>query len=296
MSFSQEQKAEVILQPIKTSCCKKAILQGMLASKARVDDHQISLSVDGGVLIEYIERLILEIYSQTPEIISPKSGGRRKLICFNSRSAEKYIDDFANGGECCIQKCPMCHASFLRGVFLVSGRVCDPSKQYSLEFNVGDRTVQFVSIFRELGFEPKVSKKTNETLIYFRNSAMIEDFFAMANMNNTAFKIMNMKIKGELLNNANRISNCEMNNIDRAVSASVKQLSLLKGLKERDLLSLLPDELESTARFRLDHEDWSLSRMAGEITPPISKSGLAHRLKKITEMAEAILNGKYSNT
>ena len=293
MSFSQEQKAETLLQPIKTSCCKKAMLQGILAAKAVVDEHTICISVDGSELITYIKELIFEIYAQKADLISPKSGGRRKLLCFKSKSAEKYILNFRQGEETYTEKCAICLSAFLRGVFLVSGRVSDPVKQYSLEFNFGDRAEIFSMIFNELGFEPKVSVKNSETLLYFRNSNMIEDFFAMANMNNTAFKIMNAKIEGELRNNANRISNCEMNNIDRAVSASVKQFSLLEKLFELDLLSLLPDELEATARFRLEHEDWSLSRMAGEITPPISKSGLAHRLKKITEMAEAILNGKY---
>ena len=177
---------------------------------------------------------------------------------------------------------------------MVGGRVSDPEKQYSLEFNVGERTERFVEIFESLELQPKVSLKPNETLIYFRNSSMIEDFFAMANMNNTAFVFMNMKIEGEFRNSANRLSNCETNNIDRATTASARPLYLLRSLRDLGLLSLLPDELEATAKFRLEHEDWSLARMAAEITPPISKSGLAHRMKKITEMAEAILKGKYS--
>ena len=143
-----------------------------------------------------------------------------------------------------------------------------------------------------MGFTPRISAKKSETLVYFRNSAALEDFFALANMNQTAFDIMNAKINGELRNTANRIANCETNNIDRAVSASMTQIALIEELVERGLISLLPDELERTARFRMENSDMSLSQMAGAITPPISKSGLSHRLKKITEMAENILNGK----
>ena len=128
--------------------------------------------------------------------------------------------------------------------------------------------------------------------MYFRNSTTLEDFFALANMNQTAFDIMNAKIKGELRNTANRIANCETNNIGRAVSASISQITLIEELVERGLISLLPDELERTARFRMENRDMSLSQLAGAITPPISKSGLSHRLKKITEMAENILKGK----
>lgn len=294
MSFSQDQKAEAIAQPIKTSCCKKALIQGILAARGSVSNGIITVSVDGKELINYITNLIGEIYSQTPAITNSKSGGRRKLITFKSRSAERYLSEFSETNYC-DEKCPMCRMAFFRGAFLVSGRVCDPAKQYFLEFCV-ERTEDFVSIFKSVDLNPKIAQKAKETVIYSKNSSMIEDFFAMAGMNGTAFSIMNMKIQGELRNNANRIANCETNNIGRAVSASTEQIALIKELIKQRKLSLLPEELENTARFRVEHVDMSLSQMAGAITPPISKSGLAHRLKKITEMAEAILSGKRYET
>ena len=292
MSFSQEQKADIINQPIKTVCCRRALLQGVLSARGSICDGLICLSVDGKDLIGYLETLIFEVYSQKPTVATSSSGGRRKIVSFKSKSAEKYLLSLNGNGDYCTEKCPMCKSAFLKGVFLVSGRVCDPSKQYLLEFCVGDKTNEFVSIFESAGLNPKVSKKEKETVIYFKNSSMIEDFFALANMNNAAFEIMNMKIQGELRNTANRIANCETNNIDRAVSASMHQIALINELISRGLISLLPDELAVTARFRIEHQDMSLSQMAGSITPPISKSGLAHRLKKITEMAEAIINGR----
>lgn len=290
MSFSQEQKADAMSQPIKTSCCKRALLHGIIAARGTLCDSTVSLSVDGRELIDYISALIREIYSQDALVSNSKSGGRRKLICFKSKSAEKYLNEFSNS-EFCIEKCPMCQSAFFRGVFLASGRVSDPAKQYHLEFCV-ERTEDFVEIFKSLGLLPKVAIKAKETVIYFKNSSMLEDFFAMANMNSAAFDIMNMKIQGELRNTANRIANCETNNIERAVMASSDQITLIDELIDRKLLSLLPDELADTARFRIEHKDMSLAQMAGAITPPISKSGLAHRLKRITEMAKEILNVK----
>ena len=112
MSFSQEQKAETLLQPIKTSCCKRAMLQGILAAKALIDEHAICISLDGAELITYIKELIFEIYSQEAEIISPKSGGRRKLLCFKSKSAEKYIAGFEQGVESYSEKCAVCLSAF----------------------------------------------------------------------------------------------------------------------------------------------------------------------------------------
>ena len=296
MSFSQDQKADIISQAVKASCCRLSLLQGVLASRGQTCVEDVTISVDGADTAEFVKDIVLSVYSKKAEEVVSRSGGRRKLLCFRSKSAAKYINDVETRGIFYSEKCPMCQSSFLKGLFLASGRVSDPIKQYSLEFSVGERARKLADFFAGLDFPPRISEKKNETLVYFRNSTILEDFFALANMNQTAFDIMNAKIQGELRNTANRIANCETNNIDRAVSASISQISLIEELMKKGLLSLLPDELERTARFRMENRDMSLSQMAGAITPPISKSGLSHRLKRITEMAEAILNGKGENT
>lgn len=295
MSFSQEQKTDILAQTIKSSCCKISLLQGIMAARAVFSNDSISISVDNSETAEYIKTLILDIYSKSAENVVSNVGGRRKIISFYAKSAAKYISDLDVNGIVLNEKCPMCKSYFLKGIFLASGRVSDPTKQYSLEFSVGKRTDAVFEFLSFLGLTPRVAVRKNETVIYFRNSTVIEDFFALANMNQTAFDIMNAKIKGELRNTANRIANCETNNIDRAVSASISQITLIEELMSRGLLSLLPDELEKTARFRMENRDMSLSQLAGAITPPISKSGLSHRLKKITDMAENILKGKFED-
>ena len=292
MSFSQDQKTDIISQSIKASCCKLALLQGVMAVRGRVEKDRISISVDSIDTVNYLKDIILDIYSKNAEEVTSSVGGRRKIISFGAKSAIKYVSDIDREGITYSEKCAMCQSYFIKGIFLAAGRITDPSKQYSLEFSVGERTEALYAFLSSLGLAPKISVKKNETVIYFRNSSMLEDFFALANMNQTAFDIMNAKIKGELRNTANRIANCELNNIGRATAASYSQIELIEQLIDRGLISLLPDELEKTAMFRMENRDMSLSQMAGAITPPISKSGLSHRLKKITEMAENILSGK----
>ena len=292
MSFSQEQKSGILSQAIKTSCCKRSMLQGILTARGHVNGDDVYISLDSVDTADFVSNLIFDVYSKETKRITSTSGGRRKLLSFSVKSVSKYLSEIEQNGISYPEKCALCQSFFLRGLFLAAGRVSDPVKQYSLEFSVGSRTNALVDFFRELGFEPKISAKKSETLLYFRNSSVLEDFFALANMNQTAFEVMNAKIKGELRNTANRIANCETNNIDRAVSASISQITLIEELINKGLISLLPDELERTARFRMENKDMSLSQLAGAITPPISKSGLSHRLKKITEMAENILKGK----
>ena len=282
----------IIAQSVKASCCKRALLQGILSVRAHVSEGNILVSVDSTDTASFVKSLIFDVYSKEAEEVVSSAGGRRKMISFDAKSVSKYLTELVDAGISYPEKCQMCQSYFLRGVFLAAGRVSDPVKQYSLEFSVGDRAGLLADFFISLGLDPKISEKKNETVVYFKNSSLLEDFFALANMNQTAFEVMNAKIEGELRNTANRIANCETNNIDRAISASMSQISLIEELIERGLISLLPDELERTARFRMENKDMSLSQLAGAITPPISKSGLSHRLKKITEMAENILNGK----
>ena len=291
MSFSTEQKKEIINTVLRSHCCRRALLDGILASHSDVRDGAVFISLDSSETVDFVSPLITETYGKHPIEVKSAKGGRRKLISFESKAAEKYIDSQAREISF-TSRCPACQAAFLRGVFLASGRVSDPEKQYSLEFSLGRNTDAFYEFFICLGITPRISEKPSERIIYFKNSTEIEDFFAMAGMNATAFIFMNKKIQGEIRNNANRVANCEINNIGKAVSASVSQIAEIKELISRGLLSQLPDELIDTALARMQHEDLSLARLASIMTPPISKQGLSHRLKKISEIAGELLRDK----
>lgn len=291
MSFSTEQKNEIISETPRSQCCRRALLEGVLSSHSVLSDGRIFISLDSDETVRYVLPLISEIYGKEAQTVKSSRGGRRKLLAFESKAAEKYLDSI-NDGITYTTRCPACSSFFLKGVFLASGRVSDPEKQYSLEFSQGRNTDSFFNMFLDLGMSPKISKKPNEEVIYFKNSNEIEDFFALAGMNSTAFAFMNKKIQGEIRNNANRVANCEINNIGKAVYASMNQIALIEELTSRGLLSYLPDELYETALLRMQHKDLSLSRLASIMTPPISKQGLSHRLKKITEIAEELLGDR----
>ena len=288
MSFSSEQKAEIITVTPKSACCRRAFMLGILFG-GRVEDGRIFLSFEQEATLNYVSALTKEIYGKELTQVVSKKGGRRRLASLESRSAERYVRSVGTSEEFFRPSCGSCEGAFLRGLFLAYGRVSDPVKQYSLEFSLGDATEAGIQLFASLGLTPRVSHKPNETLIYFRNSSAIEDFFAISGLNSTVFAMMNAKIQGEMRNNANRIANCETNNIGKAVSASMDLISVIEELDRRGLLSQLPEELEDTARLRMENKHMSLSQLASIITPAITKSGLSHRLKKISEIAEGLL-------
>ena len=273
----------------KSACCRRATLFGVLSSKASIDDDFLYLTLDGDATVSYIAALVQEFYSKTPEIVRKECGGRGKTIRFDSKSAIKYVLNLRNN-EIFNPKCSSCTAAFLRGVYLASGRLADPTKQHHFELSVlSNRIEAFREYFATLGLNLSLANRQGAQVLYSRRSDTIEDFFALAGMNQAVFALMNAKIQGDMRNTANRIANCETNNIDKAVSASMEQIVLLEELSKRGLLSQLPEDLEYTARMRMEHKDLSLSRLAAIITPPISKPGLSHRLKKITEYAKNLI-------
>ena len=289
MSFAKEQKTEILLGTDKSSCCRRATLFGVLSAKAYVDGDFLLLTLDGDAAVSYVAALVQEFYSKVPEIVQKEKGGRSKMIRFDSKSATKYILNLQNS-TIFEPKCSSCTAAFLRGVYLASGRLADPTKQHHFELAVfSDRIGLFCNYLATLGLELSVANRSGKQILYSRRSDTIEDFFALAGMNNTVFKLMNSKINSEVRNNANRVSNCETNNIYKAVDAARRQIAIINELEKRNLLGSLPEELLLTAKMRVRYEDMSLSQMALSMSPPISKSGLSHRLKKLTALAETLI-------
>ena len=291
MSFSFEQKNAIISQHYKSACCRRAMLMGVLFSKANVCGDSVKLHIEREEVAEFISKLIREFYTKSVRTERSEYGGRFIEITFQSSSASDYVLNISSG-HLFAEKCPSCLSSFLRGVFLASGKISDPDKQYSMEFSLGERAIYFADILSEYGIIPLISYKKSGTVAYFKNSAMIEEFCALVGLNKVVFALLNARAEGELRQSVSRRTNCETNNIAKAIDAAAKQIDVISRLEEAKLLSSLPEELAETARLRLAHSDMSLSQLAALSVPPISKPGLSHRLKKIMELGTQLLDAK----
>lgn len=288
MSFSKDVKSEIINFSYKNPCCRHALLEGALIAKGITVADGIECSVESDLIAEFLTGVSKE-FIHDPKISTAKCGGRRRIISFQSHSLQRILASFDDGSYSRNNKCAFCSAAFLRGIFLSCGRVSDPQKQFCLEFSVGNRAEQLKEILFDFGFDLKIYERASERILYTKNSGIIEDFFSFAQLNSTAFVIMNEKIKNEFKNNANRMRNFDTVNIAKAVEAANVHLTVIRELDERGLLSSLPDELEETARLRLANPDMSLSRLSMISVPPVSKSGLSHRLAKIKKLGEELL-------
>ena len=294
MSVSAEQKQEIIEQIYKSSCCRRALLSGILFAKGRVDGKSVTLSLEKKEYAEFSAKLIFEFYGKTADIYRSSKGGRNLLLSFDSPSAAKYLSEIDQMTEYEMmkvfpRKCQSCLSAFLRGVFFASGRLSDPKKQYALEFSLGSRTHLFEGVLIDLDMRPIIAHKKNGDILYFRKGDDIENFYGHAGLNNLVFDVIERRITTLARRESQRYLNCVTNNYDRMAAASKRQISIISELERLQLLSSLPEELEETARLKLRYPDLPLSALAAQMTPAISKPGLSHRLKKIEEVGARLL-------
>ena len=257
-----------------------------------MSENHISIRAEKPETMDFIGKLIKEFYSQTINPYRSKQGGRYLLADFESKAAVKYLINASGGKELYFHKCDACESSFLRGVFLAAGKICDPERQYLLEFSLGERTDAFADFLASIDIKPNIANKKTGRVLYYRHSSKIEDFTGRAAMNKSIFAIMNEQITSDLDNYVQRVSNCTAGNISKTVDAAMKYNSVISRLHEANLLSSLPEELAATAMLRLENTDLTLAELARISVPPISKSGLAHRLNKILELGEKLLGNE----
>ena len=292
MTFTNTVKEELCAAISKKPCCRRALLYGVLFMRGHVHGDSVQVLLDGEMTLELTERLIAEQFSREARRMKRPNAVSLDMLMFASSSAADYLRKIDAGAADSLvpDKCTGCRKAFFIGVFLAAGRVSDPHGNYRVEFSCGERREALAGFLRTYDLEPKLADRRSEKLLYFRDSTSIEELFAHIGATQAAFSIMDSKIERGMRNDANRLANCDANNIDKAVAASMRQVEWIQRLIDENKISFLPPELEKTARLRLQYPGLSLVQLAAVADPPMTKSGLNHRLKKIMEMAEELLN------
>lgn len=187
-----------------------------------------------------------------------------------------------------------CKRSFLRGAFLCTGSVSDPARGYHLEFACSDRqhAGQIRSVLHELGKEAGQMRRRKQCVVYLKDSEDIVDVLGLMDAPVSLMEMENQRIMKGVLNTVNRRMNCDYANIDRTLSAAGKQIRDIRFLEEAGILETMPKGLRQIAALRLAHPELTLADLGSLADPPISKSGVNHRLQKISETAERLRKGQ----
>ena len=203
------------------------------------------------------------------------------LLGYDPRQSLALHVNFAMVEEEC------CRAAFFRGCFFAGGSITDPSKRYHLELTSShlQASRELEVLLRESGYPPKSVARNGSAVTYFKQSDQIEDFLTLIGAPAAAMRIMSTKVEKGIRNSVNRRLNCDSANLDKAVEAAQSQGAAIRRLHAAGRLAELPDKLQETAALRLAHPELSLSELAEAFDPPVTKSCLNHRLRKLMELA-----------
>ncbi len=179
--------------------------------------------------------------------------------------------------------------AFLRGAFLAGGSVTDPTKRYHLELITSHHKVSMetYALLLDVGFSPKTLARNGSDILYFKQSDYIEDFLTTIGAPVCAMGVMEAKVEKDLRNGINRRCNCETANLTKVVDASLDQIAAIHALEASGMLEKLPGKLQQTAKLRLDNPEATLTELAEMLDPPVSKSAMNHRMRKLIELSKA---------
>ena len=181
-----------------------------------------------------------------------------------------------------------CKKAFLREAFLESGSASDPEKSYHLEIVVDSesKAMELTGIFSEVGIKAKLIKRKNHYPVYIKESDEISEFLGITEAHKALMHFENIRIYKDVKNQVNRKVNCEAANMRKTASAAGKQLDDIYYLKNINKLEDLPDGLRELAKLRMEYPDATLKELGELLDTPLGKSGVNHRLNKISRIAE----------
>lgn len=183
-----------------------------------------------------------------------------------------------------------CKRAYIRGAFLASGSMSDPEKTYHLEFvNIHKKHSQeLMELINSFEMDSKIVERKKYYVVYLKEGTQIVDLLNIMEGHVALMELENLRILKEMRNNVNRIVNCETANLNKTVSASVRQIEDIEYIEEKIGLGSIPNPLEEMARLRLMYRDATLKELGTMLDPPVGKSGVNHRLRKISEIAEKL--------
>ena len=316
MSFNQDVKKELTTVKPGKKCCQLALAAGFLRFAGGITPGPGGMGVRVSTENAAVARLFVSVVKDyfgaktslsTQSSDQPLSKGRSYVLTITSdmnaegilreagilgvREGNNYITDGLNW-EIIKKRC--CKKSCLRGIFLAAGMVTDPAKSYHLEITCkSDFMAQDVRrLINSFGLRSKVSERRGRFVVYLKDSEQISDLLTLMGASAQLFRFQNVRITKEMKGTANRIANCESANLQRSVNSAQKQIADIEYIESTRGLLWLGEKLKKTAEIRRDNPELSLSELASLFDPPLAKSGLDHRLSKISEMAENIRKGR----
>ena len=296
MSFAGETKGELCRTALNRKCCTQAEAYGVLLYCNTFSGREIRIITENEAFAQRLPILFRKAFrlsfDRLPDGEGKYSFGITDPAKLAAVSGTFGMDagSLANHVNFAVLEEPCCRAAFLRGAFLAGGSVTDPRKAYHLELSTShvQASREVSALLQEMGFLPRSVMRGGSAVIYFKQSEHIEDLLTTLGAPVAATEIMTAKVDKEIRNGANRAMNCDMANVNKTLDAVAAQQEAIKKLESAGQLDKLPEKIQDTARLRMQNPELPLAQLAALFDPPISKSCLNHRIRKIMEEAREL--------
>ncbi len=303
MSFSTETKREICLKLSTRKPLQYCELYAMLLLSREFTPERIVFKTENEHTFSHFIFLINQLFKAKCEVIAPQKGesGRNRSYTVTVTSEAKCRKIFEHYGHderdvnLRVNRANIDdeeqHRAFIRGAFLACGSVTDPEKAYHLEFAVSHRNLcmdvcRLIREIQDSSIVIKMLSRGGAYIAYIKDSEQITDLLTYMGAVVAAMNVMGTKALKQVRNTANRRANSEIANLQKTASASANQIKAIKKLKKDGRYNLLPEELKVVADLRYDYPELTLRELGAKLDPPISRSGVNHRLEKIIRMAE----------
>ena len=316
MSFSGEVKEELSRQCSDARHCQIAEIAAILSVCGHVsispeDEFQANIQTENISVARKYFTLLKKTFNIEAEIRIRKNIYLKKSDVYrvqvNSHEdtvrmlqAAKYMspsleiaEDLSKMNHLVIQR-DCCKRAFLRGIFLAAGSISDPEKSYHLEIvcSTMERALQVQAILKDFQLDGRIINRKKNQVVYLKEGSQIVELLGLMEASISLMNLENIRIRKEISNNVNRKVNCETANITKTVSAAVKQIEDIRYIETHMGFSQLSEGLEEMAVLRLKHQDATLKELGEMLTPPVGKSGVNHRLRKLSRIAEELRGNK----
>lgn len=313
MSFSSKVKSELSRQIPAARHCRIAELTAIISFCGRIvisvtDEYMIKIHTENIAVARKCFTLLRKTFNINTEISIRQNnsvvGGRvYSVIVKRHEDAKKVLEavklidedgviseNFTINNIVIMQEC--CKRAFLRGAFLAAGSISNPEKFYHFEIvcTTEQRALQICRIIKYFEIDAKIVERKRHFVVYIKEGSGIVDILNVMEAHVALMELENVRILKEMRNSVNRKVNCETANLRKTVSAAVKQIEDITYIRDTVGLSSLSEGLEQMAEVRLDNPDASLKELGSMLNPPVGKSGVNHRLRKICEIADGLRN------
>lgn len=313
MSFAAETKNELSRVVVEKKCCMLAEISGFLRVSGSIrlaggGKMRIVITTENPAVARHYKRLIKEYFQidtelEVEECPPPKKGHQYLLTIGPEMRSEQILREtgillvregnnyISDGIYTDLIRTKCCRKAYLRGIFMGAGTMNDPEKSYHLEFVCNSKNLamdlkKLINTFVDL--TAKVVERKGQYIVYMKKAEYISDMLALIGAHSQVFEFENVRIKKELMNETVRLTNCDSANTDRALDASQKQIENIKKIERMKGLDYLPEKLKQAAVMRLEHPDANLTQLGEMMNPPMKKSGINNRMRKIEEIANKL--------